>query len=109
MLPGLNLELPAMGISTDAETPHNSSLLWSQSLQSSRSSHPSDEKFRLNISASQVTPGAAEGCFGSVSDISSMAKKGAQSEFPSVFGEECGLLLQPDFEFDGEGNIIELV
>ena len=108
MLPGLNLELSTLDISTDAETPSSSSLLWSQSRQSSRSSHLSDEKLRLNISASEMIPGDADGCFIFASDISSTANKVAQSEFPSIFAEEGGLLLQPDFEFDGEGNIIEL-
>ena len=108
MLPGLNLDLSALDILTDVETPHSSSLLWSKSRQSSRSSHFSADKLCLDVSSSQMIHGDADGCFGFVSDISSTAKKDTQSEFPSIFAEEGGILLQPDFEFDGEGNIIEL-
>jgi hypothetical protein len=108
MLPGLNLDLSALDISTDVETSRSSSLLWSQSLQSSRSSRPSDERPGLNISLSEIASGGADGGFGFASDISTTIKKGAQSDLPSIFAEEGGVLLQPDFEFDGEGNIIEL-
>jgi hypothetical protein len=55
-----------------------------------------------------MASGGADGCFGFASGTSTTAKKSAQFELPSIFAEEGGVLLQPDFEFDGEGNIIEL-
>lgn len=108
MLPGLNLELSALGISTEDETRHSSSLLWSQSCQSSRCSRITDGKLHLNVSPLRSHSGDADVCFGFASSISSTTKKGAQFDLPSILAEECGVLLQPDFEFDEEGNIIEL-
>lgn len=47
------------------------------------------------------------GTFGLPSELSS-ATKGPQVDLPAYLGDEEGVLLQPDFEFDAEGNIIEL-
>lgn len=107
MLPGLNVDLSALEISGDPQTPHKrTSLLSSSQLQLSNKSGQllSGEMLRLNLSSSDVGGGG----FAFPSQMSS-ARKEPEIELP-VFqgGEEAGVLLQPDFEFDEEGNIVEL-
>ena len=61
---------------------------------------------QLHLSSSMAS-GNVEGGFGISSDINGSAQKGSQLGRDAMFEEE-GFLLQPDFEFDEEGNIIEL-
>lgn len=107
MLPGLNVDLSALEISSDIGSPRKSSLLSSVLVPSSKSSQFSDGQLHLNISSSDID-GLGAGASGFPSDIGSSARKETQFELPAPFAEETGFLLQPDFEFDGEGNIIEL-
>ncbi|KAG5296985.1 Rad21/Rec8 N terminal domain-containing protein [Histoplasma ohiense] len=107
MLPGLNVDLSALEISSDIGSPRKSSLLSSVLAPSSKSSQFSDGQLHLNISSSDIG-GLGAGASGFPSDIGSSARKETQFELPAPFAEETGFLLQPDFEFDGEGNIIEL-
>ncbi|WEW61439.1 R8 protein [Emydomyces testavorans] len=107
MLPGLNLNLSALDITAVLETPRKTSTLLSSYLhQSSGSSQVLDKGIQLNLSSSQMGHSALGG-FSLPSEMSS-AKKGPLVELPAYLGEEEGVLLQPDFEFDAEGNIIEL-
>ncbi|EEP81115.1 predicted protein [Uncinocarpus reesii 1704] len=101
MLPGLNVDLSALDITTVLETPRKMSSLLSSYLHGSNKSSFQRE-IQLQLSSSQVGTAA----FGLPSQISS-AQKGPQVELPAYL-EEGGVLLQPDFEFDAEGNIIEL-
>ncbi|OJD10461.1 hypothetical protein AJ78_08535 [Emergomyces pasteurianus Ep9510] len=107
MLPGLNVDLSALDISSDIGSPRKSSLLSSFLAPSSKSSPFSDGQLHLNISSSDIG-GLGAGASGFPSDIGSSARKDTQFELPAAFAEETGVLLQPDFEFDGDGNIIEL-
>lgn len=107
MLPGLNVDLSALDISSDIETPRKSSLLSSFLTPSSKSSRFSDGQLHLNISSSDIG-GLGVSASGFPSDIGSSARKETQFELPAAFAEETGILLEPDFEFDGDGNIIEL-
>ncbi|PGG99423.1 hypothetical protein AJ79_08539 [Helicocarpus griseus UAMH5409] len=107
MLPGLNVDLSALEISSSIGSPRKSSLLSSHLSSSSKSSRFSDGKLHLNISSSDIG-GVDAGAFGFNSDISSTARKETQFELPAAFAEETGVLFQPDFEFDGEGNMVEL-
>ncbi|OAX80781.1 hypothetical protein ACJ72_04876 [Emergomyces africanus] len=107
MLPGLNVDLSALDISSDTGSPRKSSLLSSFLAPSSKCSHFSDGQLHLNISSSDIG-GLGAGASGFPSDIGSSARKDTQFELPAAFAEETGVLLQPDFEFDGDGNIIEL-
>jgi hypothetical protein len=54
-----------------------------------------------------MASGNADGGFGMSSEMNASAQKGTQLGRESMFEDE-GFLLQPDFEFDEEGNIIEL-
>ncbi|PGH07450.1 hypothetical protein GX51_01751 [Blastomyces parvus] len=107
MLPGLNVDLSALDISSDIGSPRKSSLLSSVLAPSSKSSQFSDGQLHLNISSSDIG-GHGAGVSGFPSDIGSSVRKEAQFELPAAFAEESGVLLQPDFEFDGDGNIVEL-
>ncbi|PGG97935.1 hypothetical protein AJ80_09611, partial [Polytolypa hystricis UAMH7299] len=108
MLPGLNVDLSVLDFSTEHETPRRSSLLSSQLHQSSHYNNLSSDLVRLNLSSSSIGGGDAGG-FGLASDMSSTGKKDLRTlDHPSAFAEEGGVLFQPDFEFDEEGNIIEL-
>ncbi|EEH33477.2 Rad21/Rec8 N terminal domain-containing protein [Paracoccidioides lutzii Pb01] len=107
MLPGLNVDLSALDITSNIGSPRKSSLLSSKISESNKSSHFSDGQLHLNISSSDIS-GLGAGAFGLPSDIGSIGTKENEFELPAVFAEETGVLLQPDFEFDGEGNIIEL-
>ncbi|EEH48609.2 uncharacterized protein PADG_04688 [Paracoccidioides brasiliensis Pb18] len=107
MLPGLNVDLSALDITSNIGSPRKSSLLSSQIPESTKSSRFSDGQLHLNISSSDIS-GLGAGAFGFPSDIGSIGTKENEFELPAAFAEETGVLLQPDFEFDGEGNIIEL-
>lgn len=65
------------------------------------------EPVQLNLSSSSMAPANDMGGFGASSDINTSAQKGSQLGRGAMFEEE-GVLLQPDFEFDEEGNIVEL-
>lgn len=107
MLPGLNIDLSALEITSVLETPRKTSSFLSSYLnQSDRSSQFFNRRIQLDLSSSQIGPSAIGG-FGLPSEMSS-ATKGPQVDLPAYLGDEEGVLLQPDFEFDAEGNIIEL-
>lgn len=97
---------------TEISSSRQSSLLLTQVHGSSLSSHLGHASPRLDISSSDIVIGDfGIGGFQTASDMGSSVQKGSRfgGGRPSIFGdEEEGILLQPDFEFDEEGNIIEL-
>lgn len=101
MLPGLNVELSALETTTNFETPR-SSLLSSYIQNSNKSGRLSNQRLRLDFSSE-----IGNGPFGFPSEMTSPVKE-PEVELPAFLGEEAGVLLQPDFEFDEEGNIREL-
>ncbi|KAK2747159.1 hypothetical protein FQN57_002416 [Myotisia sp. PD_48] len=106
MLPGLNVDLSALDLGTERNSPTKSHLLSSFVPQSTPSNRAAQQQARLNLSSPGVAFGTADR-LGYFSDISS-ARKEDQIELPLYSNNEAGILLQPDFEFDGEGNMIEL-
>ncbi|KMU88524.1 hypothetical protein CIHG_06324 [Coccidioides immitis H538.4] len=107
MLPGLNLDLSALEIADVLETPRKTSDFLSSCLeQSNKSSLYFQKQHQLDLSSSQAGPSVIGG-FGLPSEMDS-ASKGPQVELPAYLGAEEGVLLEPGFEFDVEGNIIEL-
>lgn len=100
MLPGLNVDLSCLEIA-NFETP-NSGFLSSCVPRSNKSGRLASHQLRLDLSSE-----IGNGQFGFPSEMSS-PKKGPEVELPAFLGEEAGVLLQPDFEFDEEGNIREL-
>lgn len=101
MLPGLNVDLSALEITTNFDTPR-SSLLSSYIPHSNKSGRVSSQRLRLDLSSE-----IGNGPFGFPSEMTSPVKE-SEVELPAFLGEEAGVLLQPDFEFDEEGNIREL-
>lgn len=65
------------------------------------------EPIELNLSSSNMAPGNNDGGFAASSDVNISAQRGSQLGRGAMLEEE-GFLIQPDFEFDEEGNIIEL-
>lgn len=107
MLPGLNVDLSTLDLEPRITSPQKSSLLSSFLQRSRESEHLVQQRpVQLNLSSSDI----------SVCNVGSQhlegglssARKEAQIELPAYTGDEAGVLLQPDFEFDGEGNIVEL-
>ncbi|KAM5443217.1 R8 protein [Microsporum ferrugineum] len=107
MLPGLNVDLSALDMGLEWESPRKSSLLSSYIPQSTASNKSGTKKLRLNLSSSDIGGVQTVDGLGYISEMSS-ARKEPQVELPSYFRDEAGVLLQPDFEFDGDGNIVEL-
>ncbi|KAI1959056.1 R8 protein [Ophidiomyces ophidiicola] len=107
MLSGLNLDLSALDIMTVLQTPRKmTSLLSSCHNQSNRPDQAFDNEVQLNLSSS-LGGYSTVGGLGLLSEMSSN-RKGPQMELPAYLGDKEGVLLQPDFEFDAEGNIVEL-
>jgi hypothetical protein len=103
MLPGLNFDLSALEFPTNLETPRKSSLL-SSYIPGSSNDRAVEDRLRLNISSSDIGGRA----FGVPPSAISSPTKDPEVDLPAFAGEEGGILLNPDFEFDEEGNIVEL-
>jgi len=106
-LPGLDIDLSALEISTD-ETSRRSSILSPHSQRSSRSSHHEldDSMLGLVIPTSDVGGAGDIGGFVLPSDNASAAHRSAR--FSGLLGDEDeGFNLDPGFQFDAEGNLIE--
>ncbi|EFQ97196.1 Rad21/Rec8 N terminal domain-containing protein [Nannizzia gypsea CBS 118893] len=107
MLPGLNVDLSTLDIGLDWVSPRKSSLVSSYVPKSTASNKSAAGELQLNLSSSDIGGFHTGDALGYISEMSS-ARKEPQVELPAYFGDEAGILLQPDFEFDGDGNIIEL-
>jgi hypothetical protein len=103
MLPGLNFDLSASEFPSNLETPRKSSLL-SSYIPGSSNDRAGEGRLRLNISSSDIGGRA----FGVPPSAISSPTKDPEVDLPAFAGEEGGILLNPDFEFDEEGNIVEL-
>ncbi|KAK2786225.1 hypothetical protein FQN52_007975 [Onygenales sp. PD_12] len=111
MLPGLNVDLSVLEHSLDLGSPRKSSLLSSQIMLSSNANingTPSSINLPLNVSSSSVIGGINMGSIGIGSEVSSVTKKDRHIELPAGYEPEHGLLEPQGFEFDEEGNIVEL-
>ncbi|KAK2804926.1 hypothetical protein FQN50_006436 [Emmonsiellopsis sp. PD_5] len=111
MLPGLNVDLSVLEHSLELGSPRKSSLLSSQIMLSSNANinaTPSSINLPLNVSSSSVIGGINMGSIGIGSELSSVTKKDKHIELPAGYEPEHGLLEPQGFEFDEEGNIVEL-
>ncbi|KAF3490706.1 Rad21/Rec8 N terminal domain-containing protein [Arthroderma uncinatum] len=107
MLPGLNVDLSALNLGLEWDSPRKSSLIPSSLPRSMASNRSAAEQVQLNLPSSEIGGIQMADGFGYMSELSSAIKE-PQVELPPYLGDEAGVLLQPDFEFDGDGNIIEL-
>ncbi|KAK2765035.1 hypothetical protein FQN54_008734 [Arachnomyces sp. PD_36] len=106
-LPFLDIDFAKLGISMAEAQMKNTRQ--SSFISTPKNSTPSNrpELVQLNLSSPTMPPMNDMGAFGVSSDVNSSAQKGSQLGRGSMFEEE-GFLLDADFEFDEEGNIIEL-
>lgn len=105
-LPGLGLDLSKLNRLLDLDQSQQSSVCLSQTPDLSQSALSSSSALHLNLPFDDNIPGNTAG-FSSEADIASSVQGGLDF---GVFmaNEDGGVLLQPDFEFDENGNIIEL-
>ena len=102
-LPGLDLDFANLDISAEDRPNLYCSLLSTPFTNSSNS--PLMEKHHISIDIS--SPTIITGHVGATSRMGS-ARHETAFKRASIFDDEEGVVLQPDFEFDEEGNIIEL-
>ncbi|KAF9887965.1 hypothetical protein FE257_009487 [Aspergillus nanangensis] len=109
-LPGLGLDLSKLALSIDTYSTQQSTLLWPQTPSLSQSALSQESSgFRLDFGSEDIVMKDVVG-IGSDTDIASSVHAGFYPRRigPSSLHEDGGVLLQPDFEFDEDGNIIEL-
>lgn len=104
-LPGLDFDLSKFDLQPERPASQASSLMWSKSPETSQLSLPLTGQPQLDIPSSDHFN---LGIFGSETDISSVHRRPHLSRALGLeLGVEEGVLLQPDFEFDEDGNLIE--
>ncbi|KAE8146755.1 Rec8 like protein-domain-containing protein [Aspergillus avenaceus] len=108
-LSGLGLNLSKLSLPTETSASQQSSLLWPRTPDLSQSALSQGSSLRLNISVGDIILNDAGG-FGSGTNVASSVVQGYDliGLASRVLNEESGVLLQPDFEFDADGNLIEL-
>lgn len=104
-LPGLNIDITVLGRPWERNLTQQSSLLLSTPTDLSQSSAPPDDRLQLHFSSDDLLGyGAA-----SLSTSATLTKDHLfRKSLALPSGDEEGVLLQPDFEFDEDGNIVEL-
>ena len=105
-LPGLDIDLSALDISTDDSSRRSSLLFPPSQLSSVSSTHESDESMpRLIIPSSGTGGGGSIGGFILPGDDRNSAQR--TSRLRSILGEEDeGFDLDPGFTFDEQGDIV---
>jgi hypothetical protein len=106
-LPGLDIDLIQHAMVSQSQVNLRSSLLSSNLSNSSQSALGLDALPQLDISTPSLGVGDIGG-FALASGGVSSTQNTHQSLRRSLFDYEEGVLLQPDFEFDEEGNIVDL-
>ncbi|KAL4945089.1 hypothetical protein BDV06DRAFT_219621 [Aspergillus oleicola] len=108
-LPGLGIDLEKLNRLLEVDGSQQSSVFLPQTPDLSQSALSSNSSLRLNIPSDDNILRDMGG-FGSETDMASSAQGGVDFGrlMASSLNEERGVLLQPDFEFDEDGNIIEL-
>jgi hypothetical protein len=107
-LPGLAIDFSEITQLLEATESQQSSFL-PGTPDLSQSAISSNSSLHLNLGSDDKILGNMGG-FSSEADIGSSVQGGLNLTglMGSSLGEDGGVLLQPDFEFDGDGNIIEL-
>ncbi|CAG8890451.1 unnamed protein product [Penicillium egyptiacum] len=105
-LPGLEIDFSYFSTTTNDSSTELSGL-WIKSPNNSLSGTPQLSSLRLELPSDDIL---GEGTILGIDEINASAQK--KDPFGNVTGlgsgNEEGVLLQPDFEFDEDGNIIEL-
>ncbi|RAK96871.1 Rad21/Rec8 N terminal domain protein [Aspergillus ibericus CBS 121593] len=108
-LPGLGLDLSKFSLSIDMNLSQQSSLAWPKTPDLSQSVLSQPTSLRLDLSSDDII---LRDVGGFSSDTNVTRYGGKAIDFtgiePFALNEESGVILQQDFEFDEDGNIIEL-
>ncbi|GKZ19333.1 hypothetical protein AbraIFM66951_005562 [Aspergillus brasiliensis] len=108
-LPGLGLDFSSLNLSIDLDLSQQPSRMWPQTPDLSQSAFSQTASLKLDLSSADRSLRDVDG----LSVGTSVSRYGGVGmDFggiePLQLGEESGVILQPDFEFDEDGNIIEL-
>ncbi|KAL2830294.1 hypothetical protein BDW59DRAFT_158623 [Aspergillus cavernicola] len=108
-LPGLVLDVSKLYRLLEADPSQQSSVLLPRTPDISQSALSSNSSLRLNLPSDENLLRDMGG-FSSEADMASSVNGGLDfgGLMRSTLNEDGGVLLQPDFEFDEDGNIIEL-
>lgn len=105
-LPGLGIDLSKLNLEPQADTSRQNSFLWTRSPDRSQT-FPENLNLQLDLSSEDIMKDF--GGIGSQSETSgSVHQRPLGRIAEGALDDETGVLLQPDFEFDEDGNIIEL-
>ncbi|ODM21076.1 hypothetical protein SI65_04129 [Aspergillus cristatus] len=105
-LPGLGIDFSKITLEPQADTSLQNSFLWTKSPDLSQTI-PENLNLQLDLSSEDIMKDF--GGFGSQSETSASVQRRPLGRIAAgALDEEAGVLLQPDFEFDEDGNIIEL-
>lgn len=106
-LTGLDLDFSKFDLQTERPASQGSSLLWAKSPETSQPALPLASNLQLDILSDDLLN---LGGLGSETDVAgSVQRPGHLGRTLGLdFGDEEGILLQADFEFDEDGNIVEL-
>lgn len=106
-LPGLDIDLAALDISTD-DSSRRSSILSPHSLLSSQSSHAGADESMLGLIIPTSDTGGAGDLGGFVLPEASFSSAQRRANFGRLLDDEDeGFNVDPGFTFDAEGNLIE--
>lgn len=103
----MGIDLSKWRIAIDADTSQDSEFVWPRTPDLSQSALSRNTSLQLSLSSADVMIRDLV-AFGSETDVGSAQRGTDFARLASALGEEQGILLQPDFEFDEDGNIIEL-
>lgn len=105
-LPGLGIDLSKLTLEPQADTSRQNSFLWTKFPDLSQTL-PENLNLQLDLSSEDIMRDF--GGFGSQSETSGSIQRRPLGRIAAgTLDDEAGVLLQPDFEFDEDGNIIEL-
>lgn len=107
-LPGLGIDISALTLEPQADVSRESSFLWTKSPDISQTLLPESFNLQLDLSSDDVLRGLGGFRSESANSGSVQRKDPLRRISASALDDEAGVLLQPDFEFDEDGSIIEL-
>ncbi|KAE8401965.1 hypothetical protein BDV37DRAFT_168209 [Aspergillus pseudonomiae] len=105
----MGMDLSKLSLPFDSATSQHSGLLWPKTPDLSQSDLSRSPSLRFSFSYDDMI-GRNAGGIDSETNVPSSAQRSINlgGLTATTFAEEGGILLQPDFEFDEDGNLIEL-
>ncbi|OGM39725.1 Rad21/Rec8 N terminal domain protein [Aspergillus bombycis] len=108
-LAGMGMDLSKLSVPFDPATSQHSDLVWPKTPDLSQSALSQSPSLRFSFSYDDII-GKNTGGIDAETNVPSSAQRSINlgGLAATTFAEEGGILLQPDFEFDEDGNLIEL-